>query len=524
MPASSPPAPLAAPEPAGDRAAALLRVGAIALALLMVGAVLYSDDAPAWRWVGPVLHFVLGSGAAWRLATRAEGDRPLRRWLRWWDHFLVGAWTALIAFNLLPSVLLFCILGLSNGVARIDRIGIYAYGLGTGAGVLVFGAHWRPEPNLVVMLACLPALLAQPFFISHSSRVAIRHLRRRRDDLERLNRHDGLSGLYNRAHWESVLRSEFSHFRRANEPAALVLADLDHFKRINDEHGHAAGDEVIRRFASTLRRLLRATDLPGRYGGEEFGILLPHTSAEAAREVVERLRRELHEHPLLDGKLVTASFGIAMLTPETETHAAWLRLADQMLYRAKHLGRDRVVMLGDVGAAAHAPAPDPHHMQPSAAVLAALRDPAVLPHLLSGLDMSESPLALFDANDRLVLANLAFLTLYGVAPGEHTFGDIMRGCWQQEVGPKIDADDIEAWLRMALGKRRTRPRRSFAVDMLDGRWFWVIETTFSDGWVLVTLNDITDTMGVGAEGGTKSVHARLRDRRALSAHRNDRTH
>ncbi|MBS0449181.1 MAG: diguanylate cyclase [Proteobacteria bacterium] len=492
-------------------------------ALLMVGAVLVERHAPAWHWIGPMLHLAVGSIVAWRLAGGAVEQR-LRRRLRTFDHFCGGAWTALMAFSLLPSVLLFGILTLSNGVARLDRVGMVAYACGMAAGVALYGLHWQPEPDLVVLLACLPALLAQPFLVSSSSRVAIQHLRRRRDDLERQSRQDGLSGLYNRAHWESVLRNEFSHFRRTNEPAALVLADLDHFKRVNDDHGHAAGDEAIRRFAACLQRLLRATDLPGRYGGEEFGILLPHTTPEAARDVVERLRRDLHEHPLLDGAVVTASFGIAVLTPEVETHAAWLRLADQMLYRAKHLGRDRVAMLGDGGPAAHAPAPDPHHMQASAAVLATLRDPAVLPHLLSGLDMSESPLALFDANDRLVLANLAFLTLYGVGPGDHTFAEIMRGCWQRESGPRIETDDIEAWLRMALGKRRTRPRRSFAVDMLDGRWFWAIETTFSDGWVLVTLNDITDTMGVGAEGGRQSVRARLRDRRAFSARAGARPH
>jgi diguanylate cyclase (GGDEF)-like protein len=500
------------PASRGVEAGTLLRVGSLVLAVLMIGSVLYGRDAPWWQWIGPVLHLLVGTVLAWQMwQRRADGERALGR--VWWvDHFFAGMWTALIAFNLLPSVLLLFLLSLSTGTVRISARELIGYMLGISAGLLLFGAHWQPVPTLGVVLACLPTLVAQPLLISRSSRAAIDRLRRRRDDLERLNRYDGLSGLYNRAHWESLLRNEFAHFRRSGVPAALVLADLDHFKRINDQFGHAVGDEVIRRFAQTLKRNLRASDLPGRYGGEEFGILLPHTSPEAAREVVERLRQDLHDNPLIDRALVTASFGVAQLNSEVDTHAAWLRLADQMLYRAKHLGRDRVVMHGDPGPDDSAAAADPHHIQPSAAVLATLHDPAVLPHLLSGLDMSESPLALFDASDRLVLSNPAFLTLYGVAPGEHRFADIIRCCYRQVTGPRIETDDVEAWLRMAESKRRTRPRRSFAVDMLDGRWFWAIETTFSDGWVLVTFNDISDAMG--SESAAAPGALRARDRRS----------
>jgi diguanylate cyclase len=157
-----------------------------------------------------------------------------------------------------------------------------------------------------------------------------------------------LSGLLNRSHWEKLVRAEFARYARSSDPAVLVLADLDHFKRLNDTYGHTVGDDAIRRFAKALKRVLRETDICGRYGGEEFGILLPGTDTAAAREVIERLRRDLHENPMLEGVVVTASFGMVELHREITSVEEWLRVVDKMLYQAKHLGRDRVVELTEL--------------------------------------------------------------------------------------------------------------------------------------------------------------------------------
>jgi diguanylate cyclase len=175
--------------------------------------------------------------------------------------------------------------------------------------------------------------------------TAVQAVNQKRVELEQLSQHDGLSGLLNRTHWEKLVRGEFARFGRDGQPVVLVLADLDHFKRLNDTYGHAAGDEAIRRFAAALKRVLRETDFCGRYGGEEFGILLPFTSAEAAKDVIERLRGDLQVNPMMDGVAVTASYGLVELYSDIQSVEEWLRVVDKMLYQAKHQGRDCVVEL-----------------------------------------------------------------------------------------------------------------------------------------------------------------------------------
>jgi two-component system, cell cycle response regulator len=163
---------------------------------------------------------------------------------------------------------------------------------------------------------------------------------------------DGLTGLWNRAHFDRRLAEECSESRRYGRSISLVLADIDHFKRINDEHGHPVGDAVIGRFAKILATG-RASDIPCRYGGEEFALILPGVSASAALEVAERIRRRLAEErwACRDGLRVTASFGIADLdaieatSPGEPIVASLVSSADEALYRAKAAGRDRVYCL-----------------------------------------------------------------------------------------------------------------------------------------------------------------------------------
>lgn len=468
------------------------RMIGLALGFVMLASVLVQRDVPGWMWVGPVLHCFGGPHLAWWLARRARDPREAERRNLLADHLFGGMWTALMAFNVLPAVLTLCLLSM-NSVAGGGRVlvlrGLLLHAAGVALGLVVFGVHWEPASNMTTVLASLPILVMQPIAISLTANLAINKLQSKRAELEHQGRHDGLSGLFNRAHWESLVQLEFERCRRSGQPAALVLADLDHFKRVNDLHGHAAGDTAIRRFAATLRQQLRRTDVPGRYGGEEFGMLLPDTPAAAARDVIERLRRSLHDRPLLDGQVVTASFGVAELTPEIDSPAVWLRLADQMLYRAKHLGRDCIAVLGE--ADEHA-APRVLHGEASSLpdCITALGDSAMLPMLLSGLDASESPLALFDPSDRLALANPAFIRLYHVQPGARSFGDIVRHCHGRGIGPVVDGGGIEAWLRQADAKRRSKPWRSFDVEMADGRHFRAAETSFREGWVLLVMHRV----------------------------------
>lgn len=185
--------------------------------------------------------------------------------------------------------------------------------------------------------------------------VAKQGLQAANAQLERLSRTDALTQLYNRGYWEECLRREFRRVRRTHHPASLVLFDIDHFKRINDDYGHQAGDEVIRALAQTLRQTCRGTDIPGRFGGEEFGVILIDTLAERGRVFAERLRRQVAERVVRFGDeeiRFTVSLGIAGLDAVVESVDQWLQRADQALYQAKEGGRDRAVIYDPAAAAA----------------------------------------------------------------------------------------------------------------------------------------------------------------------------
>jgi len=164
--------------------------------------------------------------------------------------------------------------------------------------------------------------------------------------LKRRADRDGLTGLYNRRTFDTRLDQELKRHMRHKEGFVLMMADLDHFKRVNDTHGHLAGDAVLRSAAQALESGLRETDFVARYGGEEFAIILPHTGTAQAWLLAERLRRRVAEaSPRYAGRPipVTISIGLAGFLPgQAATPASLVSQADQALYAAKNAGRDRV--------------------------------------------------------------------------------------------------------------------------------------------------------------------------------------
>lgn len=161
--------------------------------------------------------------------------------------------------------------------------------------------------------------------------------------LTQLAQEDPLTGLFNRRGIQTLLEGEWRRWERYRRPFCVVMLDLDHFKSINDTHGHAVGDAVLQALGDLLRQNLRAADLASRYGGEEFLILMPETHAGGARQAAETLRARLAATPLTARQLaVTASFGIACAASYTDL-AGLLHGADAACYRAKQSGRNRVV-------------------------------------------------------------------------------------------------------------------------------------------------------------------------------------
>ena len=154
---------------------------------------------------------------------------------------------------------------------------------------------------------------------------------------------DGLTGLPNKRAVTDALKRTFAQAVTTMAPLALILLDLDHFKQVNDQGGHAVGDQVLANVGATLRGVLRTGDFAGRNGGEEFAVLLPDTGIDAAMEIAERVRAAIAEISLAGaGVSVTASIGVAGFPGHASTLDRLERLADAALYLAKRKGRNRV--------------------------------------------------------------------------------------------------------------------------------------------------------------------------------------
>lgn len=165
--------------------------------------------------------------------------------------------------------------------------------------------------------------------------------------LEKLSRTDKLTNLNNRGYWQECQEKEFSHFKRHNNDTSLVIFDIDHFKAVNDTYGHQAGDEVIRQCASSLLECARDTDICGRYGGEEFVVLLRETDSKSSKVFAERLRKKIESITVEYGGntiKVTVSLGICQLSSEIKTPLEWLEKSDSALYQSKENGRNQTTI------------------------------------------------------------------------------------------------------------------------------------------------------------------------------------
>lgn len=162
--------------------------------------------------------------------------------------------------------------------------------------------------------------------------------------LQHLSRTDRLTGLSNRGYWEECLQHEYARHRRYQSMAALVMFDIDHFKAVNDTFGHPAGDKVIQAVAEVIREQIRDTDYAGRYGGEEFVVLLPDIDTLGAIVFAERLRQRIaslvvtYENQAIP---FTISLGVADLSFPTDGHKQLIERADQALYASKKGGRNQ---------------------------------------------------------------------------------------------------------------------------------------------------------------------------------------
>jgi diguanylate cyclase (GGDEF)-like protein len=197
--------------------------------------------------------------------------------------------------------------------------------------------------RLEILLTALPAGAITAGIVSFTVMRVIGHLRMQQESLERYATVDELTGSPNRRVFLERLEREVNRFARLGTRLSVVFVDIDHFKKINDLHGHQVGDAVLKEIFARLEESLRAYDFVGRYGGDEFVMALPGNDAEGGAAVAERLRESVQESAV--GKIsdVTISLGVAQLE-ESMNAEELIRKADVALYRAKNGGRNRTVM------------------------------------------------------------------------------------------------------------------------------------------------------------------------------------
>ncbi len=260
------------------------------------------------------------------------------------DSFYGGLWIPLMGYELIPSAVFITILMINNisaGGFKLWSFGVFMILIGGLSTTLLFTPTLHLESKFIIVVFCIPLIVFYPMVLAYSNFKLTRLMMSQQKNLLHISQHDGLTGVFSRHYWEQRLLEEFDRCQRSGERACVMMVDVDHFKNINDNHGHLVGDEVLKEFGNLLNEL-RSSDIAGRYGGEEFAILLPNSDLEESLTVAERLREKIENTPFKHIDYCTVSIGVAQLTPQYSDAYKWLNHADQALYQAKEQGRNRV--------------------------------------------------------------------------------------------------------------------------------------------------------------------------------------
>lgn len=346
------------------------RTVAFLIGFAALGLHLHAENGSAVIWVVLAVQFLIYPHLAYWRARRAA--RPMDAELQHvnFDSATFGFWPGLFGFPLWITFI-FLVGSLVNpaafrGMPGLLR-GLASFVIGAAAGLAVGGGGFAPETSVPVTLLCIFSVLHYLVNVGlsvyrrsielHEARTELRareaELSRQLEEIRRLEvelreqaSRDELTGLYNRRFLESALAHEWSRASRNTTPVAIMVIDVDHFKRINDTHGHDGGDAVLVALAKHFMETLRAHDVVCRYGGEEFLVVLPEMGLQAARNRAEQLRLSWESRFVEHAGLrihSTLSIGIAVFPQNGSNAEQLVKAADRALYQAKALGRNQVV-------------------------------------------------------------------------------------------------------------------------------------------------------------------------------------
>ena len=299
---------------------------------------------PAWAWAASCS--LLWPHLAYQLARR--NSDPVRAELRnlTIDSALAGSLVPLIHFNLLPSVVLLTVVSadkINTGVRGLLLrslpgmvFGLLAMGVLTG-----FAIH--ATTSTPVLLASIPIMIIHTLAVSLSSFHLIRKVQSQNMRLDELTRVDTLTGLESRGYWQEQVSLLLGRQAAGTTQASMILVDVDLFKQINDRHGHATGDDVLRAIASAIQASLPPGSHAGRIGGDEFAIAVP-VDENAAKHIAGDIlaRVEALRFARIPPLRCSVSIGIAVPSKDDPSLRAWLEATDHALYRAKREGRNRI--------------------------------------------------------------------------------------------------------------------------------------------------------------------------------------
>ncbi|WP_060482794.1 diguanylate cyclase [Pseudomonas sp. NBRC 111119] len=327
----------------------LPRVFGMGIGLLCVMAGTAPLSPPPWVWAFMLFNGLVWPHLAYQWAARSEAPYQAEQRNLVLDSLMGGFWAAAMHFNPLPTVTVLSMMTMNNvsaGGKRLVLRGALAQLGGMAVAVLLLGPGLELEATTLQVYASLPMLTLYPMalgWVCYQLAIKLAEHKRR---LGALSLTDSLTGLLNHGAWKDLLMLNFQKCRKHRSDAVIALIDIDHFKAINDTFGHVIGDCVLRQLSAELRRTLREGDQAGRYGGDEFCVILPDTSEAQACQAMERLRERVgsYRNPQLPTLRISLSIGLCPFGAHLDTSDTWLEQADRALYTAKGAGRDQVMV------------------------------------------------------------------------------------------------------------------------------------------------------------------------------------
>lgn len=324
----------------------LPRAVGLAGMFLPIASTLVSHPSLGWWWLLLVGWAFVWPHLAWQIASRAVDPLSREIYNLKTDAVLAGMWVGVMGVNALPStamLMIMCLNLMGAGGPRLFVAGLVLMVVSCLVTLELTGITVSFNSAPLEWWLSLPIIVIYPLLFGWVSYQTATKLAEHKRRLQVMSSRDGMTGVYNRRHWETMLRNEFDNCRRHNRDATLLIIDIDHFKSINDTWGHDVGDEAIVALTRQLKITLRGSDVIGRFGGDEFAVIMSGTPAESAITAMLRVHEGLNTLRLPNTPQVTLriSVGVAPLNPQMSHYREWLKSADLALYKAKKAGRNR---------------------------------------------------------------------------------------------------------------------------------------------------------------------------------------